>query len=595
MSPSLYFRNFSFLVFGIFLLISCRRDDNSGLNPSVDDKTEVQAGVSGIVIDEKGLAVEGAQVKCGSSTTTTDRYGIFRFNSISISKNNGFVKVEKIGFFKAYRNFVASAGRLNQVRIRLLPKAVNVTITSGAGGSVTLPDGAKMTLPANAVTDLSGNAYTGPVSVSMTWINPTDPNLPDVVMGDLRGITTGGEERGLETFGMIGVELKGSSGQDLKVKSGQKADLSFPIPASLASNAPATIDLWHYDETKARWVQEGKATKSGTNYIAQVSHFSFWNCDAPFPLIEFCAKLVDDATGKPLNNLGVKIVRPNGSSAYGRTDSSGNICGKIPKNESLVLQVLNPCNESSGSVNIGPFTSNTSLGLIKVNVPTVNKVVVTGTVTDCNNVPLANGVVSVYAPGGQSYSATVVNGVYELTFIKCNNQSVNYSVTAVDLTALQQNVPVSVTITSGSVTVPPIQSCGTSSLQFIEILIDGTPYNLVAPPDRISIMDSATFSTNNRFTISGGKTNSPGSTTSNSVNFSTIHNRTAANGLPLSRCFVFVSQLLFSEQILTPNPTINLTKYSLSPGGVVEGNFTISMNFQGTPRTVKCSFRVLQK
>ncbi|MFN9960451.1 MAG: hypothetical protein ACK55I_45795, partial [bacterium] len=116
-------------------------------------------------------------------------------------------------------------------------------------------------MPANGVTDLSGNAYAGPVSVSMTWINPTDPNLPDIVMGDLRGITTGGEERGLETFGMIGVELKGSSGQDLKVKLGQKADLLFHIPASIQGNAPATIDLWHYDEAKARWVQEGKATK----------------------------------------------------------------------------------------------------------------------------------------------------------------------------------------------------------------------------------------------------------------------------------------------------------------------------------------------
>jgi hypothetical protein len=260
----------------------------------------------------------------------------------------------------------------------------------------------------------------------------------------------------LETFGMIGVELKGSSGQDLKVKTGQKADLLFPIPAAILANAPATIDLWHYDETKARWVQEGKATKSGNNYLAQVSHFSFWNCDAPFPLVEFCAKLVDDASGKPLNNVGVKIVRPNGSAAYGRTDSSGNICGKIPKNEALVLQILNPCNEGSSSVNIGPFTNNTSLGIIKVVIPAISQVILSGTVTDCNNSPLANGIVSVYSAGGQSYSTSVVNGNYQLTVLNCGNQPVNYSVTAVDLNAFQQNVPVTVTATSGTVTVPPI-------------------------------------------------------------------------------------------------------------------------------------------
>ncbi|MFN5335181.1 MAG: carboxypeptidase-like regulatory domain-containing protein [Bacteroidota bacterium] len=586
------------LLSAVIIIVACRRDNNSDINPpaQVDDITQVQTSVSGNVVDEKGFPVEGALVRCGNSTFTTDRYGAFQFTNINLSKNNGFVKVEKTGYFNAYRSFVTASGTMNQVRIRLLPRSVNGTITSTSGGSVMLSGGAKLTLPANAVTEASGNVYNGTVNVSMTWINPTDPNLPDIVMGDLRGITTGGEERGLETFGMIGVELKGSSGQELKIKAGQKADLTFPIPTALLANAPNTIDLWHFDETKARWVQEGTATKSGSNYLAQVTHFSFWNCDAPFPLVEFCARLVDSLTGKPLNNVGVRIVRANGNPGFGRTDTAGNICGKIPRNEPLKLQVLNPCNQASSSYNIGPFSSNTSLGTIKVATPSTTRIVFTGTVKDCNNAPVTKGYVRIYAGNSQVYTANVVNGVYELAIIKCNNEPVNYSVTAIDLNAVQQNVPITVTATSGNVTIPVIQACGTSSAQFIEILIDGTPYNIVSPPDQITTIDSIlTGSTGGKMSISGGKGTNSGSTVSNNINFNFIHNGTVANGLPLNRCFIFISQTLFSEQILTQNPTINLTKYNSFPGSVAEGNFTVDMNFQGTTRNVKCTFRVIKR
>jgi hypothetical protein len=49
------------------------------------------------------------------------------------------------------------------------------------------------------------------------------------------------------------------------------------------------------------FLKEGSATKTGSNYVGKVSHFSFWNCDAPFPVVEFEASFVDQA-GAPLQN-----------------------------------------------------------------------------------------------------------------------------------------------------------------------------------------------------------------------------------------------------------------------------------------------------
>ncbi|MFN9709904.1 MAG: hypothetical protein ACK55K_00665, partial [Bacteroidota bacterium] len=328
----------------------------------------------------------------------------------------------------------------------------------------------------------------------------------------------------------------------------------------------------------------------------QVTHFSFWNCDAPFPLVDICLKLVDSSSGKSLNNVGVRIVRPNGSAAFSRTDTAGIVCGKVPRNEVLKLEVLNPCNQASTSYNIGPFSSNASIGAIKVATPALFRIVFKGTVKSCDSLSVASGLVRIYGGNCQTYTANVVNGVYELAIIKCGNEAVNYSVTAIDFNAVQQNIPIMVTATNGVVNIPVIYACGISSAQFIEILIDGSPYNIVSPPDRIYVndIDTATNSVPNDCFVGGGSSGNTGSTSKN-INFSFIHNRAVANNLPLSSCFINLSQILISEQILTPNPTINLTKYGSSPGSLIEGNFEISMRFRDTlSRSVRCNFRVIK-
>jgi hypothetical protein len=35
--------------------------------------------------------------------------------------------------------------------------------------------------------------------------------------------------------------------------------------------------LWSFDEAKGLWKEEGQAIKTGSNYVGDVSHFSFWN------------------------------------------------------------------------------------------------------------------------------------------------------------------------------------------------------------------------------------------------------------------------------------------------------------------------------
>lgn len=580
-----------FLFFSVFTWQGCQREidlPGSVTGTGVNDSEKVTGGVNGIVVDENNLPVAGATVSSGTASTSTDRYGAFRFRNISLSKANGTVKVSRPGYFTAYRSFIAVEGRINNVRIKLIPKTVSGSFTGSTGGTVTITGGGKLVIPAAAITDAGGNAYTGAVNVAMAWIDPSSAELPFILMGDLRGITTTGEERGLSTYGMMGVELTGASGQPLKMAAGKTAELTFPIPASLQGTAPVTIDLWHFDEATARWKQEGSATKNGTSYIANVSHFSFWNCDAPFPLIDLCMTL-KDPPGNPLINAQVRIKRVvNNTYGYGRTDSLGNLCGKVPKDEALVLEVLDVCNTVVYSQNIGPFSSNTTLPPITVTIPAANSLIITGTVTNCSNANVTNGAAVIYISGGNHYTVPVTNGTFSLNLLRCSNGTLNFTVLGVDYATLQQSVPVSGSGTTGTVNVGTLQACGTSSAQFIELLIDGVPANFAAPPDNINSIDSTgnpPFS--NKTWVSASQQS--GGTNSSVVYFG-FDNNAVPGSFPMISFYYAANQVTYSG--IPPLPSVNVTTFGPPVTGFIEGGFSLQITSGGTPKNVTCTFRV---
>lgn len=581
--------------------LGCQREiDTPGSGSSgsgVNDNITVIAGVRGIVVDENNQAVSGATVTSGTSNTTTDRYGVFRFTNINLSKTNGYVKIVKQGYFTGTRSFVTTAGRIHNIRIKLIPKTNAGTFSGAAGGMITISGGGKMVMPANAVTDAGGTAYSGIVNVAMVWIDPTAADLPEIVPGDLRGITTTGEERGLETYGMLGVEMTGTGGQVLKIAAGKTAELTFPIPTAIAGTAPATIDLWHFNEAKGRWIQEGTAVKTGSNYIAQVSHFSFWNCDAPFPLINLSFTLINAANSQPLVNVLVRIKRANGSYGSGWTDSVGFVSGKVPKNEPLTLEVMSQCNTVGYSQNIGPFNADANLGNISVTLPGPNSLTITGTLTNCGNANVTNGVIIFYMGNAYSYSVPVTNGAFSFSVINCNSNPVNFALKGIDLSTLQESTMYNGVASGGTLNVGTIQACGSLS-EFIEYIIDGIPYTWVdlGQPNSIDAYDS--IGGNGYSTKTGiyaqRVNNGNGQTT-----YFTFYNNTATGVYPIigSQYQIKVNDpagnILPLTEVITPNPTINITAFGPISTGYIEGNFNLLM--QTGPSYIKnviCNFKV---
>lgn len=585
------------------LMFSCQKeidtDNNNPINPVTppDLTTKVTAAlVSGFVTDENGDPATGASVKIGSITTSTDEYGYFQVRNVDVVQTAATVTVTKAGYFKGIKTFIAAAGKSAFFRIKLIPSNTDGNFSASAGGDVTLTSGLKISFPANAVMTAAGAAYSGTVNVAAHWINPTGSDLNQEMPGDLRAINTAGALQMLTTYGMAAVELTGSAGEALQVATGKKATITMPVPSSILSSAPATIALWHFDETKGLWIEEGTATKTGNTYVGEVSHFSFWNCDVPSNFVQFNCTVVDP-DGEPIRYAAVKIssVSNPQNSAWGYTDSTGYVAGAVPANSSLLLEVFTNfnCGTSIYSQNFTTTNTNLSLGNITVN-NTGSMATITGTVTNCANQPVSNGAIVVFRNGYYSRYTVSSTGTFDFTIALCNNASVSAQLIAEDYTGGEQSPSQNVTINVGANNVGNLQACGVQIAEFVNLTIDGNATNYAAPADSLTYFVNPQ-TTPTEINIYAMGTRNPGGTTVTS--FSNIAFSEAGIAAGSTQNLIRISSSVngtTGQQYTIPNPiNVNITEYG-PVGQFVAGNFTGVVRVAGTTTdvNVSCNFRI---
>ncbi len=455
----------------IFLLlminISCKKNIDQTIDPGQlpDFTTKVTSSASGFVSNENGQPLPGALVKLGSFSVMTDQFGYFEIKNALVVKEAAVVTVEYAGYFKGIKTYMATEGKSGFFRIRLLPKSIAGTIQSGSGGSITLTNGLTISFPANAIKiAASGALYTGTVSVAAQWIDPTSAELDRIMPGDLRAINAEGYTKLLTTYGMAAVELIGSSGESLQIADGKKASMTFPLPASISANAPATIRLWYFDEQTGFWKEEGMATKVGNTYVGDVSHFSFWNVDIPGNYVQFSATVLN-SNNSPFSYGYVKIsLQANPSiTAWGFTDSNGYVAGAIPANTALKMEVfaLNACNTPLFTQNFTTTTVAYPAGTIILPANNPSAAFVSGTITNCSNAPATSGYLMVHMNNQYTRYNLNSNGGYSFSTWLCT-ASTPATFLGVDLGAGQQSGVINQTIVVGVNAIPDIQACGTT-------------------------------------------------------------------------------------------------------------------------------------
>jgi len=416
--------------------LSCNDDDvindPIGENPPVEDFTEnfgsqISARFLGRIVDEDKAPLEGVTVRIGTSVATTDIFGVFTITNASAFENFAYITAEKDGYIKGSRALVPSESSVNQLEIMLLEKDVIATINAGEASTVDLDNGTTVTFDGDFVT-ANGNAYNGTVDVILKHLDPDNEDMTMMMPGMLFAQNSNGNAVTLETYGMLAVELKSASGEDLQLAEGSTSQITIPL-AENATNPPSTMPLWYFDEEAGYWIEDGEATLQGNTYVGEVTHFTFWNYDYPYPSIYLCITLQDESGNVlPYTPLDLYSELLNAVGTYGYTNGNGMECGLVPQDEEMTLTVPNPlCPQEPFSTTIGPFSSSSD---ITITVPSQDTVTFTGSFLTCDGNAVTNGYVQLFVDG-VSQIISVTNGTINYTLDHCGSSS--YSLKGIDI------------------------------------------------------------------------------------------------------------------------------------------------------------------
>jgi hypothetical protein len=553
----------------IMIVFACKKTANneSGEPENPNPIEYVTANISGQVLDENGKPVYGAFIKAGIASTTSDTSGNFSINNVNLDKNAGFIQIEKEGFFKGSRTILVHEGVINYVSVQLIKKTVSGTVSGSTGGNITVRGGGSIVFTDSSFVTTAGNsAYTGTVSVSAYFINPIASNFTEIMPGALRGINAKNEETGLESFGMMAVDLTGASGEKLQLAPGKTATLTFPVPSALESQAQFNIPLWSFNDSTGLWKEEGVARRQGNNYVGTVSHFSFWNCDFPYSLVDFKA-VFQDQNGNALYPARVVLRNAHDTLStlgYGYTDNTGRVSGKIPWERTLFLQVYNKCKVLVYAKKIGPFSTTADLDTIKAVIPS-DLITITGTAIDCNALPVKNGFVDISIDSVHNRAA-ITNGSFSLTVARCGTFPFTAVVSAYDLANDQKGVSTNLAVTSSNVNTGQLGACGSSLGNYLKYTINGVTTSFVSPADSLT-----SWSSPNSYTIWATR-KMPGGGTSPDQSVFLQFWATSTGTVPAIEVYMLAGQNYYFNKPQFP-VNMNITEFNPSVA-LFGGNFT---------------------
>lgn len=457
-----------FLPLLIAFTISCNKDENKD-TPAASGSYTIT--IAGQIKGENGLPLVSASVQVGSKTALTDNNGIFLIEKVSVPKGRAVVKANKAGYWDRTVGFIPNTGSIQYCNIVMPQKINSPAIQSAIGGTIT-SSGATLTFPPNAFVTATGSTYSGMVTVTAKHLPVNDPNFGALIPGgDLMAESTSGDIVKLESYGMIGVEIRDNLGNSLQLAPGKLATIQLPIDAGQLAGAAATIPLWYFDESKNMWVEEGFATKQGNKYIGEVAHFTWWNCDKAFPPATIQG-YVYDCNGLPLAN--VTIYHNNNGSVY--TNQNGFYSGQI--NSTLSSTVFARFGTiTSGIVSIPALTAGQIYNVPDFTFSCDSMSKLKMQFVDCNNMPV-NPMVYISNGAGYSYIQPI-NGSIN-TLVPCGTATIiaNY------LTSQYVNL-VALPCFPDSLDLGTIVMCDTASAN------DGScEFDLSSPSLNISYLDT---------------------------------------------------------------------------------------------------------
>lgn len=431
---------FNFLIsfFWVFIIssLSCKKSElTTGDNNLINQDKIITANFYGRVVNEYNEPINGVLIEIGNKQTTTNNDGIYSLINVLVIENLTYIKASKKGYFQSGKTIKSKEKIINNINLILVEKKLKGIINSNEDNTVNIGGGSNIQFTANSfLINSTSEPYVGKVKVFAYNLNPTIKNEFESMPGALLGLNENNNLQSLLSFGMVAVELEDENGKELNINPNKPSTIFFNIDPSILSSAPNEISLWYFNEKKGLWIEEGKAQKQNGKYIANVKHFTWWNCDYGGGPIEISLRLIDK-NGTPLPNTYVQISSANSfgvGGGNGYTSSDGNITSRIPQNTIMRIKVFsqyrnNACSNMiildstlqtySSSTNIGDIVINNNNSLKHINFE--------GNYKDCNNNFLNNEFADVYLDNQHFALFPIVDGNLLGCVPYCSNNTPN--------------------------------------------------------------------------------------------------------------------------------------------------------------------------
>ncbi len=237
------------------------------------------------------------------------------------------------------------------------------------------------------------------------------------------------------------------------------------------------------------------------------------------------------------------------------------------------------------STQVGPFSTDFNAGTISIALPQPNSFIISGTVNDCNNLPVVKGTATIVLEN-KVYKGIVTNGNFAVNVSRCNTTAATANITVSDSILQQQNIAAyTISVTNANVNAGLLKACGMNANEFINYTFDGVYFSFT---DSVRCgQDSAgTTSFNNYHSSSNvlyGANKIYGMFTGSSLNtFSLLPLVVQKNGISYTSSSVNKAY-------------VTITEYG-SVGQYVAGTFTGSLGFSNNPtpvsKSISGSFRI---
>ncbi len=287
-------------------------DDDSGTTGAQYDDDDSAQPVSGdlwgVVRAVGGEPIFGAQVSVSSHHTASTDQGRFQLGGVVVEEDL-LLRVSRPGYSTFLQRLDLRPGELLGVQVFLQP-AVVLDLANTKGGvalgyehpsdgdpALAAADGFSVDFQEGVFSMADGSPAAGPIQVSVSVLG--SPESIAAAPGSMLALDVEGNELPLESFAMAEVSL--SQDGELVTFSGT-AQLRIPLAGAPLPEG-STVGLWSFSESLGYWVEEGQGTVQGGFFVAEVSHFSWWNADVVLTDRSCIAGQLETPDGEPGEGL----------------------------------------------------------------------------------------------------------------------------------------------------------------------------------------------------------------------------------------------------------------------------------------------------